>query len=343
VENHQQSYWRVWTLLSSALSRQTASPCNSWRTGPTGPGIVSPPGWSTRSCPTYGKSQHVRVTVSLNPLGRRSLLLPSDAWSQESLQDWDSIFPKFILHTESDLKSWFCDFLSSCMHQLKIPKIWRRALIVAIPKPDKLLVDRPISLLCVPFKILERLIYACVDPTMDPLLPREQGGFRHGRSAVDQVTLLTQDIEDSFLAKKKAGAVFIDLTAAYDAYTTLYAAWLDTWFAWSWRWLAIAASRSPPETTKEAGYDASRTASHRDLSWHPSLQHLHLWPSNHRLWKVYICWRSSNHACWWRSAGSKRVAYQGHGNCRWIPPDLEAKTQHYKDGVGSLPPQQQGS
>jgi len=27
---------------------------------------------------------------------------------------------------------------------------------------------------------------------------------------------LTQDIEDSFSAKKKAGAVFVDLTAAYD-------------------------------------------------------------------------------------------------------------------------------
>ena len=33
---------------------------------------------------------------------------------------------------------------------------------------------------------------------------------------IDQVVLLTQNIEDSFEAKKKAGAVFIDLTAAYD-------------------------------------------------------------------------------------------------------------------------------
>ena len=39
----------------------------------------------------------------------------------------------------------------------------------------------------------------------------------HGnRSTVDQVTLLTQSIENAFEAKKKAGAVFIDLAAAYD-------------------------------------------------------------------------------------------------------------------------------
>jgi len=34
-----------------------------------------------------------------------------------------SIFPEFILHAGSALKSWFCDFLNSCMRQLKIPNI----------------------------------------------------------------------------------------------------------------------------------------------------------------------------------------------------------------------------
>ena len=33
---------------------------------------------------------------------------------------------------------------------------------------------------------------------------------------LDQVTLLTQDIEDCFEAKETAGAVLVDLTAAYD-------------------------------------------------------------------------------------------------------------------------------
>ena len=71
-------------------------------------------------------------------------------------------------------------------------------------------------MLCVPYKILERLIYARVEPLVDPLLPREQAGFRRGKSTVDQVTLLTQSIEDAFEEKKKAGAVFVNLTAAYD-------------------------------------------------------------------------------------------------------------------------------
>ena len=157
--------------FTSAPSRQIPSPRNSWRTGHTGPWTESSPGWLTRSCPAYGRFQHLRVAVHLNPLGRRSLLLPSDAWNQEGLRDW-------------------------------------------IPSKSY----RPISLLClcVPFKSLKRLIYARVDPVIDPLLPRERERFRHGRSTVDQVTLLAQDIEDSFSAKQKAGAVFVDLTAAYD-------------------------------------------------------------------------------------------------------------------------------
>ena len=77
---------------------------------------------------------------------------------------------------------------------------------------------RPISLLYVTYKILEWLIYARVEPLIDPLLPKEQAGFRPGKSTVNQVALLTQNIEDSFEAKKKAGAIFVDLIATYDTF-----------------------------------------------------------------------------------------------------------------------------
>ena len=79
--------------------------------------------------------------------------------------------------------------------------------------PKELSTD--ISALC-PYKILERLIYARVEPLIDPLLLKEQAGFRREKSTVDQVVLPNQNIEDSFEAKKKAGAVFVNLTAAYD-------------------------------------------------------------------------------------------------------------------------------
>ena len=47
----------------------------------------------------------------------------------------DSIGSELILHVGAALKSWLRDFLSSCLRRLKIPKIWKRALVVVIPKP----------------------------------------------------------------------------------------------------------------------------------------------------------------------------------------------------------------
>jgi len=63
-----------------------------------------------------------------------------------------SIFPEFIFHAGSVLISWLYGFLTSCIRQVKIPRISRRTLAVAIPKPNKPLGDpksyRPMSLLC---------------------------------------------------------------------------------------------------------------------------------------------------------------------------------------------------
>ena len=43
------------------------------------------------------------------------------------------------------------------------------------------------------------------------MLPKEHTGFQHGKSTIDLVVLLMQNIEDSFEAKEKVGAVFVNL------------------------------------------------------------------------------------------------------------------------------------
>ena len=103
----------------------------------------------------------------------------------------DSISPELIIHASAALKSWPNNILSFCMRQLKIPKIWRRALVVAIPNPMKPLGAekrrRPTFLLCVPFMIMERLIYARIELIVDFLLSQEQAGFRRGGLTTDLV------------------------------------------------------------------------------------------------------------------------------------------------------------
>ena len=106
------------------------------------------------------------------------------------------------------------------MKRTKVPKIWKLAKVAAVLKPKKppdlASSYRPISLLCVPYKLYERLIYNRIQSITESVLPKEQVGFRPGRSAQDQVALLTEDIECSFDKKLKAGVVLVGLSAAYN-------------------------------------------------------------------------------------------------------------------------------
>ena len=113
----------------------------------------------------------------------------------------------------------------------------------------------------VSFKIL------CVLVERDPMLLQKQEGFWHGRSTADQVTLLTQDIKMGLcLSISQQPATLHGITASPASYCDFYLT--ETGSGWSWKWLAIAASPLPPVTTNGAGCDTSKTASHRDPSWH---------------------------------------------------------------------------
>ena len=132
----------------------------------------------------------------------------------------DSICPELIIHAGTALKSWLRGFLFSSLRQLKIFQSMEKSICSCDPKaketcrgPKEL--SSYLLALC-PLQDPRTTDLTRIERIVDHLLPGEQAGFRHGKSTVDQVVLLTQNIEDSFEAKKKAGAVFVDLTAAYD-------------------------------------------------------------------------------------------------------------------------------
>lgn len=115
---------------------------------------------------------------------------------------------------------WLLSLMNNCTSRLKIPKIWRKARVVAILKPGKTADSpknfRPISLLCHTYKLLERMVLNRISDSIDGKLIPEQAGFRPGRSCCGQILNLTQYIEDGFEEKYITGVTFIDLTAAYD-------------------------------------------------------------------------------------------------------------------------------
>lgn len=117
-------------------------------------------------------------------------------------------------------KHWLTELMNNCIQSSKIPKLWRKAKVIAIRKPGKDPNDpksyRPISLLCHLYKILERLILHRLMEKLEAIYIPQQAGFRTGKSCTSQVLKLTQHIEDGFERKQITGAVFVDLTAAYD-------------------------------------------------------------------------------------------------------------------------------
>ena len=132
----------------------------------------------------------------------------------------DGITTEMIHHFGDKVKAWLLLLFNNCAATFQIPKIWRRARVVALLKPGK---DpsspksyRPISLLCILYKLFERLILARIQPIVEQHLSPDQAGFRPGRSCCSQILNLTQYIEDGYETKQITGAVFVDLTAAYD-------------------------------------------------------------------------------------------------------------------------------
>ncbi|KAL4153873.1 hypothetical protein QTP88_001706 [Uroleucon formosanum] len=132
----------------------------------------------------------------------------------------DGILPKFIKNLGPRSRLWLARFFTSVANKGTLPKAWCEAKVVAILKPNKPGNDprnyRPISLLSVVYKLFERLLLRRMSPLLDRRIPMEQAGFRSGRNCCKQVLALTTYVENGFQNKLKSGAVFLDLSAAYD-------------------------------------------------------------------------------------------------------------------------------
>ncbi|VVT49127.1 uncharacterized protein SAPINGB_P002117 [Magnusiomyces paraingens] len=116
-----------------------------------------------------------------------------------------------------DFKERFFKLLQACVKFGYHPKVWRHGIIVVIPKPkkpdySKPRAYRPISLLKIPSKVLEKL-YKRMTKLTSHLLPPEQYGGRQGYCATDAVLELVQRIETS---KEKISAMLIDIQGAFD-------------------------------------------------------------------------------------------------------------------------------
>ena len=138
----------------------------------------------------------------------------------ETAPGYDNTHPEFLKHLGPKGLIWLAEFFTRVIQELRIPRTWRQAKVIALEKFGKDLSlsssYRPISLLSVCYKLLEQVMFQRMPPDAEEILSKDQAGFRHGHSTCDQLSALTTYIENGFQHNLKTGTVFLDLTAAYD-------------------------------------------------------------------------------------------------------------------------------
>ena len=111
----------------------------------------------------------------------------------------------------------------NCLNYGIFPNVWKKANIVPVHKKnDKRIVSnyRPVSLLPICGKLLERLIYNCIFKFLNEnkLLTPKQSGFRPGDSCINQLIAITHEIYSAFDANPslETRGVFLDISKAFD-------------------------------------------------------------------------------------------------------------------------------
>ena len=110
---------------------------------------------------------------------------------------------------------------NQCFRLNIFPDLWKLANVIPLQKPgDPTDVNnlRPISLLPLPGKILEKLLHAKISAHLENnnLLISEQGGFRKGKSTIHTIANFTDDIMLQLNSNNYTIAAFVDFKKAFD-------------------------------------------------------------------------------------------------------------------------------
>ena len=134
----------------------------------------------------------------------------------------DGVTNEMIKNLGSMAKIKLLEILNISWTSGRVPQIWREATMIPLLKPGKDSTDasnyRPISLTSCLCKTMERIINLRLQWYLESknLLVSQQAGFRQCYSTEDQITYLSQEIEDAFQEKKQVLTAWIDLRKAFD-------------------------------------------------------------------------------------------------------------------------------
>ena len=113
------------------------------------------------------------------------------------------------------MRSWWrvCVCMCVCMS-------FSNSVIIPLPKKGDLSLPsnyRGITLSPLASKIYNSMLLNRISPHLDPILRRNQNGFRKGRATTPQILSVRRIIEEINISKQKASIVFVDFSKAFDS------------------------------------------------------------------------------------------------------------------------------
>jgi len=133
----------------------------------------------------------------------------------------DNLPPAILKDTADIICKPLCHIINSSLRNGSFPEVWKKARVVPVFKSGKTSLPenyRPISIVPVLSKILEKAVHHQLSLYLEDnkLLSDRQFGFRHKRSTEMASTLLCDSIRQRVGEGKLVGAVFLDLSRAFD-------------------------------------------------------------------------------------------------------------------------------
>ena len=150
---------------------------------------------------------------------RRKSLTPSSSSRQgkhqERIPSLLSCSPSVLQASQTVSPLLFNRSFSEC----RIPSDWKEALVVPIHKGGPRTIPtnyRPIALLSVVSKVLEKIVHRRLSMFLQPVLSCKQSGFRKQDSTEFQLTRLVQHWSTAMDRSQFVGVLFLDIKKAFD-------------------------------------------------------------------------------------------------------------------------------
>ena len=132
----------------------------------------------------------------------------------------DGISPKLLKECAAQIVKPLCHIFNVSLSSGKLPSIWLKANVVPVyKKGDKQLVEnyRPVSLLCICGKIMERAVFNIIFPHIKSQIYHLQHGFVKGRSTVTQLLSVFHEISSVMDGSGQVDMLYLDFSKAFDS------------------------------------------------------------------------------------------------------------------------------